>query len=83
VMGGRLEGEQGVKRARTLKTQRAEGWIPRVQRTLLAGDRCREQNPRRGSSFLDGTSGGSRDVPEEERKSVSGWPRDRTGTEAR
>jgi hypothetical protein len=36
---GRLEGEQGVKRARTLKTQVASGWNRWVSRLLRARDR--------------------------------------------
>jgi len=38
-MSGRLEGEQGVKRARTLKTQGAGGWNRWGNRLLRAGDR--------------------------------------------
>jgi len=38
-MPGRPEGEQGVKRARTLKTQGASGWNRWVDRLLRARDR--------------------------------------------
>jgi hypothetical protein len=46
-----VEGAKGSKASRefrTLKAQRAGTWKSRVKRTLFIGDRCREQNPRRG-----------------------------------
>lgn len=80
---GRREGDQGVERARTLRTQRLGTWeSPEKNRILCADDRWREQNPMRGAGpspsrkrQLEQISPGSglRSYPEGQRKLRDGW----------